>query len=187
VIVDRFRAKRIWRRCYRLLEERAPAILSRLPAGASSDLIREVEAFLGQPLPPVMSELYRIHNGLGLPALIRGQGQAVPLLSLEDALVAARQMCSALSDPTLHLPVIQGSSKVRSAYWLKSWLPIMTYGNGDNLFVDLAPNDGGQCGQIVEWRHEDDGYPVRHRNIEEYMGELDADWLADLSAELERP
>jgi cell wall assembly regulator SMI1 len=184
-LVNRLHARWIWRRCYALLDEWAPKIRARLPAGVSAELLSRVEQHVGRPLPGVLVELYKQHNGLGWPLFINQRSQSTLLLSLDDALTESSFMRDALADQTLQLPVLNGSRGVRSAYWLEAWLPIATFGNGDKLFVDLDPTPDGRYGQIVEWSHEADGLAVRHAGIAAYMKELDVDLLAGLDMKLE--
>lgn len=183
--VNRLHARWIWRRCYALLDEWAPTIRARLPAGASAELLRGVEQHVGRPLPGVLAELYKQHNGLGWPLFINQRSQSTLLLSLEDALTESSFMRDALADQALQLPILKGSRGVRSAYWRKAWLPIATFGNGDKLFIDLDPAPDGCYGQIVEWCHEADCLPARHAGIAAFMKELDVDLLAELDAKLE--
>lgn len=183
MLISTFQARLVWRNCYALLDEWAPEIRQRLPPGATAAIIAETERCIGRPLPPIVAELYKVHNGFGLPAILEGKSQYTPLLSLEDALAEWRFKVSSVGDAK-HRPPNHRSEGVRAAYWVQGWLPIATFGNGDLLFLDLDPAPGGRLGQIVEWLHEEHSFPVRDRDIGTYMEHLDVDVLGDLNEEL---
>src|SRR6478609_1162019 len=167
--VHNLQARQAWRRCRATLETWAPGLLARLPPGTTDDVIALVETAIGCPLPTTVACIYRIHNGFGVPAVLNNVSQDTPLLSLEDALAEHRFMCAVLLDQTLTLPRIEPSPGVRAAYWLRAWLPIGTFGNGDKFFLDLDPAPGGRSGHVVEWRHEDNSFPVRHDSLVSYL------------------
>jgi cell wall assembly regulator SMI1 len=162
----------------------APVLLAGLPSGATEDEIALAETAIGCPLPAVVAGVYRVHNGLGVPAIFDGVGQDAPLLSLQDAVAEHRFKCDMLADASFL--EIEPSPGVRAAFWRHAWLPIETFGNGDMLFLDFDPAPGGRHGQVVEWRHEECSFPVRHDSLISYLDSLDPDWLSDLSDRLGR-
>lgn len=180
IVLD-LEARWIWRRCRALLESCAPEIHARLPPGASPETIAQVELALGCALPATVAGIFRIHNGLGLPAFIDGSSRAVPLLGLRDALAEHRFQMEMANDHSLPARQYRESAGVQPAVWRRGWLPIALLGNGDSFFLDFEPGAGGTHGQVVERNHESDELPIRYRSLGEYLAELDVDWVADLS------
>ena len=68
-------ARRIAAAAWAKLEDRIrlaePRILERFPAGASPSALDKVERQLGAKLPPLVREIYRIHDGVGMPAFVK--------------------------------------------------------------------------------------------------------------------
>jgi len=57
-------------------------------------------------------------------------------------------------------------------YWRRGWVPFLGNGGGSYLCLDLAAEDGGQPGQVLEFWKADEDRPVIWADIQA--------WLADL-------
>jgi cell wall assembly regulator SMI1 len=62
-------------------------------------------------------------------------------------------------------------------WWRRGWIPFLANGGGDHLCLDLAAEDGGVPGQLIEFWHEDADRPVTYPDLDT--------WLAELTASME--
>jgi cell wall assembly regulator SMI1 len=58
------------------------------------------------------------------------------------------------------------------------WIPITENQCGDNIFLDLDPDEGGSVGQIVDWWHE--------QALSKLVSASFDGWLQDIVAALEQ-
>jgi cell wall assembly regulator SMI1 len=57
-------------------------------------------------------------------------------------------------------------------YWRRGWVPFLHNGGGSYLCLDLAAEDGGHPGQLVEFWKRDDDRPVMFPNLEAWLTDL---------------
>jgi cell wall assembly regulator SMI1 len=63
-------------------------------------------------------------------------------------------------------------------YWRRGWVPFLHNGGGSHLCVDLAAEDGGAPGQLIEFWKADEDRPVASPSVEA--------WLNGLAESMER-
>ena len=64
------------------------------------------------------------------------------------------------------------SGPIKQNYWNKRWIPFTENGCGDNIFVDLDPDEDGTLGQIVDWWHEGGVSTVQSSSLREWLNEI---------------
>lgn len=134
-----------------------------LPPATEQDL-RNTEEELGFSLPADLREFYLIHNGEteNGPGLFFG----LPFLSLEDMLTEWRiwagleEECSDIGD---HDSVPAGW--IKEKYINRYWIPISKDWGGNNLGIDLDPDERGVKGQVINFGPDEEVKYVIARNI----------------------
>lgn len=62
-------------------------------------------------------------------------------------------------------------------YWRRGWVPFLSNGGGSYLCLDLAAEDGGRPGQILEFWKTDEDRPIEWPDMQA--------WLVDLVGSME--
>lgn len=57
-------------------------------------------------------------------------------------------------------------------YWRRGWVPFLSNGGGSYLCLDLAAEDGGQPGQILEFWKADEDRPIRWSDMQAWLAAL---------------
>ncbi|WP_281849244.1 SMI1/KNR4 family protein [Dyella sp. GSA-30] len=57
-------------------------------------------------------------------------------------------------------------------YWRRGWVPFLGNGGGSYLCLDLAAEDGGQPGQILEFWKADEDRPIVWADMQAWLGDL---------------
>jgi len=57
-------------------------------------------------------------------------------------------------------------------YWRQGWVPFLHNGAGSYLCLDVAAEDGGQPGQLIEFWKQDEDRPVEYSSVEAWLAEL---------------
>lgn len=166
--------KEVWRRIEKWLEENHPEGLSELNAGASDELLRETERFVGVEFPEDVREFYKIHNGTSEDfCLIDGW----ILLPLEDVQSQWKVWKELLDDGDFRGYKCTPHPAIRDDWWNDKWIPLTYDGSGNHHCLDFAPTEKGKVGQIIEMWHDDDERPLAASSFRE--------WLEDYAAGLE--
>jgi cell wall assembly regulator SMI1 len=137
---------------------RAAGTSPSLPAGASPDHLRRVEAELGVTLPADVRESYLLHDGSdGL--WVCEQGFLMPLLAPGDGPLGSYGVLDLWRGMLQVGEAMAGERScpvgpVRDDWWNRLWVPVTENECGDFVCVDLAPGPGGRRGQVIEWNHE---------------------------------
>jgi cell wall assembly regulator SMI1 len=150
----------IWGRIEAWLAMHAPDLLSHLQAGATDEQIHQAEHVMGVELPEDVKASHRLHDGSAHVSLI-GKWS---LNSLEEMVQIWHMMKGILEqqDPTNETFFVldEGQSNVKPlpikpVWWYPKWIPLLEFGNGDGICIDLAPGPTGQSGQLISFWHED--------------------------------
>ena len=159
--VDAGMAAQTWMKVERELHAEAPHLLARLPQGASEALLDTANATFGVALPELVRELYRIHNGIGMPAYIQRDDYRYAsvsyFLSIEDSIEIWNSWKELTQ--TKHYSdhqVTRVTGAVRADWWNLRWIPIASDNAGSAHCVDLDPAPGGRVGQVVSVWHDHD-------------------------------
>lgn len=124
------------------LRKQYPKALRHLKPRANDAAIEAAEGTLGMPLPSLLQDLYRWHDGWEV-ALVQGAN----LSSLEQALARHASLRETRAD---------GGPSTDS--WYKpSWFPLSDSRGATDYFVDLAADAPGKAGQIISWSREEGG------------------------------
>ena len=167
-------AEQVWWELEKRLIAAFPPLLAKLPAGATTAAIEQIERTFGHPLPPLVREVYRLHDGIGMPAFIqRGEYKCSSLshlLSLQEALDEWQSLTRALeSGAFANTKIANVEGPVRPHWWNRRWLPISSNGAGDCYCIDMDPAPGGTVGQVVSFWHDDADRHVVAADIAEYL------------------
>lgn len=159
----------IWQRIDDWLETYAPGIHNSLRAGADEVEITAFEAAIGMQLPQAVRDAYLIHNGQHNShyTLLDSSWH---LLSLKQALKEWQLNNQLLADghffdnsvPYPHVGV-------QAVWWSPYWIPVAANGAGDLVCVDLAPDEGGQVGQVIAHWHDSNTHHVIAPDIKTWL------------------
>lgn len=149
----------------RWLSANRPDYYAKLLPGASAAQLDAFEARFALNLPEAFRQLYRWRNG-----------QA----SMSFAPLQMNRSFSALEEIAGTKDVLDGMIGYDfddPRWWRRGWVPFLHNGGGSHLCVDVAAEDGGQPGQLVEFWKADEDRPVVYPSLEA--------WLADLVSSME--
>jgi cell wall assembly regulator SMI1 len=139
----------LWTRLERCLAARAPVDF-RLNPPATEDALMAAEATLGVPIPRHLRLSFSTHDGQpsNAPAFtalgpLRSVAEMVEDWNAWNELVATERGLRGRSE-----------GKVRAQFWNPKWLPLTNAGIGEDYFLDLDPDRGGEVGQIIHLRNE---------------------------------
>lgn len=160
--------KEIWKRIEKWLEENYSEGLEKLKDGASEELIRETEDFIGVELPADVKEFYKIHNGIsGDFYFIAGWY----LLSVEDIKSEWKIWKNLLDDGAFRDFKATSHEAIKADWWNEKWIPLTWDGAGNNICLDFDPTEKGSRGQIIEMWHDDDIRPLVANSFREWITE----------------
>lgn len=167
-------AEQVWWELEERLMAAYPPLLAKLPPGATTESIERLERTFGHQLPPLVREMYRLHDGIGMPAYIPSgnhmRSAVSHLLSLQEALDEWHSLTRALDSGAFadsKIADVEGS--VRPHWWNRGWLPISSNGAGDCYCIDMDPAPGGAVGQVVSFWHDDAERAVVAADVAEYL------------------
>ncbi len=139
-----------------LLTDSVPEIIDSLNAGASEDEIRQAEKVIGFELPDDVKALYKLHNGQsGHCGLFCG----LPFLSLEEALQEWKNWNDVIEEgySSLDANVISvPSGHIKEVYCSRYYFPISKDHGGNNIVIDLDPDENGKKGQVINSGRDED-------------------------------
>src|SRR5262245_20458722 len=134
------RAREVWATLKDLIRVEAPHLLRRIPAGADPGTIAKFEAELALPLPPLLRELYLLHDGIGMPPFSQdGEwrcAEPCDFLPFDTLIEYWRGLKSLLDRGHLRQPVELVRGPVKAVWWTPTWLPITHDGAGNHYCVD---------------------------------------------------
>lgn len=157
----------LWKNIETWLKDNAPITFNSLRRGATIEEISLAEAALGVQFPEDMRESYQIHDGqevarfLNQEIIVGGTlMEGWVLLSLEQIVDEWRIWKGLLDEGVFTERHSDPDPGVAADWWNPKWIPLTSSGDGDNHCVDLAPDSGGQAGQIIEIIHDESGRPL---------------------------
>jgi cell wall assembly regulator SMI1 len=161
-----------WQRIEAWLRNHAPDILADLGPPASPERIRAAEEQLQCTLPEDVRASLGIHDGQqGSAAYLFGQWEyfGIEAVLSEHKMLqqvfAAGAQTSEVSDP-----------RVRKAWWLPAWIPILGNGSGDYYCIDLNPEPSGSVGQLIEYLHTHEYRRVLATSFTEWLAQFAKDF-----------
>ena len=126
-------------------------------SSATPTALANAEAALGVLLPNDMRTLYKLADGQteNGPSLL----DTFSLMPLTEVVEAAAFLNDFFLDGDNaenpdHEP-IEADPSIRSIWWSRDWIPLMTNGAGDYFCLDLNPAPGGMAGQIIAYFHDE--------------------------------
>lgn len=143
--------EKIWKRIDAWLKQNAPETFADLQPGASDADIKKAERALSCELPEVVTQSYRIHNGMrgGDGPLIDGWS----LLSLAVLVRGWKTLKKLSDDGTFESMEGDAAPQIKSDWWNPRWIPVASNSSGDFVCVDLDPKRGGKRGQVISFWH----------------------------------
>jgi cell wall assembly regulator SMI1 len=173
--------KTIWDRIHVWLAANAPKVLKSLRPGASEDAIAAAEREMGVTFPEDVKACYRIHDG---QRKLKGRHWPPDFLdgaewhSLDSMLREWRSMMSLVNDGTFAQWRSKPDGPIKTEWWHPAWIPLTSNHSGQLDCLDLAPEPGGQIGQIICWWHDDAARDLGADSFTEWL-EMFADDLDD--------
>ncbi len=132
-----------------LLKESFPEVLESLNPGASDIQIDNVEKSIGFKIPQEVVELYKIHDGQsGDIGLFCG----LPFLSLSEAMLEWETWKEVFDEGFTDLDtniISIPSGYIKEVYANKYYFPISKDYGGNNIVIDMDPDERGRVGQII--------------------------------------
>lgn len=142
-----------WRRIEQWLATHAPEMVGKLHAGASEEDFAEAakaEARLGFAFPEAFKASYRLHNGWS--ALMQtSMANGHTLREIVEEWVRLVPLQNTEKYPSKG--TIDYDPKIRLMRWHARWIPFAENPGELSLCLDLAPAEGGQVGQVIEFDH----------------------------------
>jgi cell wall assembly regulator SMI1 len=165
-------AQQTWTKLERRLQTAEPGLLKLLPRGATPGELATAERAVGA-LPALVRAIYRVHNGIGMPAT-GGHGdqryaQASYFLSLSDMVSAWQDLNEVLNLRAFDDARVCVEGSLRSRWWHPRWIPITATGGGDCYCLDLDPAAGGTVGQIVNFGHDSPERAVHSPDLARFL------------------
>lgn len=143
----------LWDRLEIWLAAHAPDRVQTLAPGATEAQIAAAESVLSVQLPDDFKASCRIHNGqLDIQDDLMDGRAFLSLESIQEEwklwkeLLETGELAEFESEPV---------GPIRAGWWNEKWIPITHDGSGDYDCLDLAPAEGGQVGQVIDFWHDD--------------------------------
>ncbi len=143
----------LWTRLKSWFAVHAPDRLETLAPGATDKQIAETETRLSLRFPADFKASYRIHNGqLDIQQDLMDGREFLSLQRIEEewnvwkGLLDSGEIADFESEPV---------GPIRIGWWNEKWIPITHDGGGNHDCLDLAPAEGGNVGQIIDFWHDD--------------------------------
>ena len=152
--------KPLLERMERWLAANRPDYLARLQPGTTDAQLDAFEAQFSLELPAAFRELYRWRNGQEerCSASLQMNRMFSPLEGVTDT--------KGLFDGMI------GYDFDQEGWWRRGWIPFLSNGGGSHLCLDLAAEDGGRVGQLVEFWKADEDRPIVYPSLEAWLEEL---------------
>ena len=157
----------LWQRLESWLAVHAPDRLETLAPGATEEQIARVEAALSVALPADYKASCRIHDGqLDINDNLMDGREFLGLDRVQQeweiwkGLLETGEIAEFESDPI---------GPIRNDWWNTRWIPITSDGAGDYDCLDLAPAQGGDSGQVIDFLHDDGQREVKARSFGSWL------------------
>lgn len=158
--------KEIWGRIENWLKVNYPEGLDKLNEGASDELIKSTEQFVGVNFPDDVKDFFKIHNGISEESyLIAGWY----LLSVEDIKSEWKIWKDLLDEGAFQDFRCTPHEAIQNNWWNDKWIPLTWDGAGNNICLDFTPTEKGKIGQIIIIWHDDDVRPLVADSFREWL------------------
>jgi cell wall assembly regulator SMI1 len=161
--------KQLWGKFEQWLKLNCPEILEAFNDAATEAEVAESEQKMGLEFPKSFKELLLIHNGQR-DEYIGVIGNYV-LLSLDEIVYNWQTMKELLDSKDFEEVETIGPIK-KEFWWNPCWISIATNGAGDDICIDLDPDEGGTVGQIITFWHDWEERKVISRSLEDWFDEI---------------
>ncbi len=152
-----------------LLKNTFPELAASLNPPASEEQIQALEDALQTPLPEDFKNLYRWHNG---ESNTMGLFFGLTFLSIEEALEERKVWAeiAAEGDSTLDSGIVSIPSHfIKENYANRLYLPISKDYGGNNISVDLDPDEKGVYGQVINSGRDEEMRYVLALSVSKFM------------------
>lgn len=146
--------KHLWERLEQHLISHNPGLSAELNPGTTLELIRALEIALGQNLTADFVESLLLHDGQ--------RGCALPVfygyrfLSCDEIQQQWKMWTNLLNAGKFKRFKADPQTGIQHVWWHPAWVPFAATSEGDCLCLDLAPDAGGVCGQVIGVWHDDE-------------------------------
>jgi cell wall assembly regulator SMI1 len=147
-------------RMNRWLAANRPDYYAELQPGVTEAQLDAFEARFSLKLPPSFRQIYRWRNGQN-PMSLDAIQMNWAFSSLED-----------IADSKDNLDEMIGYDFDDRRWWRRGWVPFLHNGGGSYLCLDVAAEDGGQPGQLIEFWKADADRPVVYAGIDAWLEQL---------------
>ena len=173
--------KQSWKRIDAWLAENSPALARKMNPGATPEAISRAESSLGVELPDAVRASYLVHDGSRVISLFPPGYYS----TLEEMTEHGLMMRKILEDGGFegNEDEFVGVGPFQRAYYHPSWIPV-TNNSGCFTFIDLAPEQGGVVGQLINFLRDDGPQDIAAPGLAEYLSYL-ADGLEAGAATIE--
>ncbi len=158
------RMREVWDDIEAWYKENAPRLYNDLDEGASEEEIEDAERQLGLTLPEDYKASLKIHNG---DVYLHDYNY----LSLKGALRKWSLMVRLGKEGTFEGREVVGASdgKIQDRWWHEGWIPFAEDGGGNMLYIDMAPGEKGNKGQILQMELDSGPFSTEYKSFLEYM------------------
>jgi cell wall assembly regulator SMI1/Tfp pilus assembly protein PilE len=156
-----------WRQFEDWLSVHWPEGLAALNPPATDEEIASLEEALGTKLPRGFVDCLKIHNGQSESA--GGLFDTSEFLSTGAILDQWKVWKGLLDSGDLDGLKSEPDEGIRRDWWNPLWIPFTHTGGGDHYCIDLAPDEGGQAGQVITMWQDIGGRELQAKSFEAWF------------------
>lgn len=134
---------------------------------ADEGILDQLESHLGRRLPADVRRTYLLHDGQ--EGRSRGIFDGWEFLKAEYVIAEHRALSGLLASGAFEGASGSSVGPVKPLWWSDAWVPILSDGMGDYICTDLDPDQGGNYGQIVKFRHDSEFRYVVASGFDEWL------------------
>lgn len=171
--------KKLWSKFEKWLELNCQEIVDSFNEPAAKAEITKAEQKMGVTFPDSLKGLLLIHNGQRneYPEQRFEYVGAIgnyELLTIEEIVDTWETMKELLDNKLFEdFDEVEAVGPVKEEYWWNPrWISIATNGTGDDICIDLDPDEGGTVGQVITFWYDWEEWKVISRSLEEWFGEI---------------
>jgi cell wall assembly regulator SMI1 len=148
----------------------SPKVAMLTPPATDAEIAAYREAF-GEDLP---DELRQVYSVMGSGPFVDAQ----ELMPVKQVITSRRMWDdiieqSADPDDDYHGQIVSWHpGAVTAHYWKQGWVPFTQDGGGNGFALDLAPEPGGQAGQVINHGSDDDYRAVLAPSLTDLLGQV---------------
>ncbi|SIO64995.1 Cell wall assembly regulator SMI1 [Singulisphaera sp. GP187] len=157
-----------WKRIDAWLTLHVPSLKAEMGKGATSEAIAKAEATLGVEFPDAVRASYAVHDGSGSVSLF----PSGDYLSLDGMLEQYKIWKELVDEGTFDDEESDPEGPIQKVHYHLNWIPLTHNGDGDHALIDLAPAEGGNVGQLIDFSHETGPENVAAHGLAEYLSIL---------------